>query len=272
MVSPFGGMGSGAEDSLNFGHTEGHSGSTRHAQWSFLNWRSVDYISLRQLQHAFSYYKLSKVPQKCKVFGFSPTSLVPEFISLVYMLGKASLAFNYLQLTWKESEFRKRTACFTSDWSWSRSWLSCPHLKFALYSLWGEMPNVWWQILRLRIWGSLGDISLETTGPVFIGLIFQIQTFTTIQMRKGPVSTWEHEWKPNNWFTETLGSKEGRESTSGSLLIFLSCPLQRKLPHIFLNTPISFFFSFYVNYETKPISLCGKPKATRKQVKQPSSA
>lgn len=155
MVSPFGGMGSGAEDSLNFGHTEGHSGSTRHAQWCFLNWRSVDYISLRQLQHAFSYYKLSKVPQKCKVFGFSPASLVPEFLSLVYMLGKASRAFNYLQLTWKEFEFHKRTTRFTSDWSWSRSWQPCPHLKFALYSLWGEMPNVWWQFLYLRIWGSL---------------------------------------------------------------------------------------------------------------------
>lgn len=265
MVSPFGGMGSGAEDSLNFGHTELHSGSTRHAQWCFLNWRSVDYISLRQLQHAFSYYKLGKVPQKCKVFGFSPASLVPEFISLVYMLGKASRAFNYLQLTWKEFEFRKRTACFTSDWSWSRSWQPCPHLKSPFYSLrWrGRCLMCGDSFCGWEFGVVLGGVSLETAGPVFKDLVFQIQTFTTIQMRKRPVSTWEHEWNPNNSFPETLGSKEGRESTSGSLLIFLFSLLQRKLSHVFLNTPI-ILFSFYVKYEAKPISLFGKPKATRR--------
>lgn len=97
MVSPFGGMGSGAEDNLNFGHTEG----------AFRVNSACPVV--------FSYYKLGKVPQKRKVFGFSPASLVPEFISLVCMLGKASMAVNYLQLTWKEFEFRKRMACFTSD-------------------------------------------------------------------------------------------------------------------------------------------------------------
>lgn len=103
MVSPFWRMGSGVEDRLNFDHFEVHSGSTRHGQWQFSNWRSVDYISLRQLQHP--YYKLCKVPQKCKLFGFSLTSVLSEFISMLSMLGKASIAFSSSQPTWQWFEF-----------------------------------------------------------------------------------------------------------------------------------------------------------------------